>query len=152
SLIETAVSQLPVQHLSSLGLEMSQDDQLKYEWLRSFLSQFHVPILAEHANGKRLFLDIVCPWEEEHGSTTGKSSTSVWYVRGYGYGFSCKHSNCAKERRGWFDFREHVDPQGVAKPDLPGLPPDATHSLIARYFRDKCPEFNNHARIYDAGR
>ena len=152
SLIESAVSHLPVPQRSSPGLEMSQNDVVKYEWLRNFLSQCNVPILSERANGKRLFLDIICPWEDEHGSTTGESSTSVWYVRGHGFGFSCKHSNCGKERRGWFDFRERVDPNGAAKSDLPKLPSDATHSLIARYFRDQCPEFHNHARIYDAGR
>jgi phage/plasmid-associated DNA primase len=152
SLIEAAVSQLPALQKSSTGLGMSQNDVVKYEWLRSFLTQFNVPILAERACGKRLLLDVVCPWEEEHGSTTGESSTSVWYVRGHGYGFSCKHSKCAQERRTWFDFRERVDPECAAKSDLPGLPPDATHSLIACYFRDQCPEFHNHARIYDAGR
>lgn len=151
-LIESAISQLPIPKKSATGVEMSENDQAKYEWLRQFLLQFNVPILAERSSGKRLFLDIICPWEAEHGSTTGESSTSVWYVRGYGYGFSCKHSNCAKERRGWFDFREEVDPDDSAKPDLPGLPADATHSLIASYFRDACPEFHNHARIYDAGR
>jgi hypothetical protein len=62
------------------------------------------------------------------------------------------HSQCAEKKRGWFDFREQVDPGRTAKADLPGLPPDATHSLIARYFRDQCPEFHNRARIYDAGR
>jgi hypothetical protein len=45
-----------------------------------------------------------------------------------------------------------VDPDDSAKPDLPGLPADATHSLIASHFRDACPEVHNHARIYDLGR
>ena len=63
SLIESAVSQLPVPQKSSSGLKMSQNDQLKYEWLRSFLVQFNVPTLAERASGKRLLLDIFCPWE-----------------------------------------------------------------------------------------
>ena len=62
------------------------------------------------------------------------------------------HSQCAGEKRDWFDFREQVDPEGVGESDLPTLPGDATHSLIAQYFRDECPEFHNHARIYDAGR
>ncbi len=152
SLIQGAISQLPVLQKSSANLEMSQNDLAKYEWLRSFLKQVNVPILAERASGKRLLLDIVCPWESEHGSTTGESSTSVWYVRGYGYGYRCMHSKCAEKRPGWFDFREKVDPESAAKSDLPKLPADATHSLIARYFRDQCPEFHNHARIYDAGR
>lgn len=152
ALIESAASQLPVPQKAPSGLKMSQNDVVKYEWLRSFLLQFHVPILAERASGKRLLLDIVCPWEDQHGSTTGESSTSVWYVRGHGYGFSCKHSACAREMRNWSDFREQVDSEKVANEDLPSLPADATHSLIARYFRDCCPEFHNHARIYDAGR
>jgi D5 N terminal like len=152
SLIESAVSQLPVPQKSSPGVAMSQNDVDKYEWLRNFLLRFNVPILAERTNGKRLLLDVICPWESDHGSTTGESSTSVWYVREYGYGFSCKHSKCAEKKRTWFDFRKQVDPQCAAKSDLPALPPDATHSLIARYFRDQCPEFHNHARIYDAGR
>ena len=152
SLIESAVSHLPVPQRSSPGLEMLPNDVVKYEWLRNFLSQCNVQILSERANGKRLFLDIICPWEDEHGSITDKSSSSVWYVRGHGFGFSCKHSNCGKERRGWFDFRERVDPNGAAKSDLPKLPSDATHSLTAGYFRDQCPDFHNHARIYDAGR
>ena len=59
SLIESAVSQLPVPEKSSSGLGMSQNDQLKYEWLRSFLLQFHVPILAERASGKRLVRPLV---------------------------------------------------------------------------------------------
>jgi hypothetical protein len=125
---------------------------VKYEWLRNFLQQFNVPILSERVSGKRLLLDIVCPWESEHGSTTGPSSTSVWYFRGFGYGFSCKHSACSGLKRDWSDFRKEVDPGSVAEDDLPSLPSDATHSLIARYFRDQCPEFHNHARVYDAGR
>lgn len=152
TLIQGTISQLPVPQKSSADLEMSQNDLAKYEWLRSFLKQFDVPILIERASGKRLLLDIVCPWESEHGSTTGESSTSVWYVRGYGYGFRCMHSKCGEKRLGWFDFREEVDPEGAAKSDLPKLPADATHSLIARSFRDQCPGFHNHARIYDAGR
>lgn len=152
-LIQSAVSQLPLPQKSSAeGLEMSQNDLAKYEWLKKFLAEFNVPILAERANGKRLLLDIVCPWESEHGSTTGESSTSVWYVRGYGYGYRCMHSQCAEKKRGWFDFREELDPDSAAESDLPRLPGDATHSLIAQYFRDECPGFHNHARIYDAGR
>jgi hypothetical protein len=152
SLIESAVSQLPVPRKSSPGVTMSQNDVDKYEWLRTFLSRFNVSILTERTSGKRLLLDVICPWEADHGSTTGESSTSVWYVRGHGYGFHCMHSRCAEKKRNWFDFREQVDPGSTAKTELPGLPPDTTHSLIARYFRDQCPEFHNHARIYDAGR
>ena len=152
SLIQSAIAQLPVPQKASPGLGMSQNDLAKYEWLRNFLTEFHVPILAERTNGKRLLLDIVCPWESEHGSTTGESSTSVWYVRGYGYGFRCMHSKCAEEKRGWFDFRKEVDPDAGAESELPRLPGDATHSLIAQYFRDECPDFHNHVRVYDAGR
>ena len=32
------------------------------------------------------------------------------------------------------------------------MPSDATHSLVAQYFRDACPEFHNHVRVYDTGR
>src|SRR5262249_9160616 len=78
--------------------------------------------------------------------------TSVWYVRGHGYGFRCMHSRCGEEKRGWFEFREEVDPYDSVKADLPRVPADATHSLIAKYFRDECPEFHNHVRVYDAGR
>lgn len=151
-LIVSAISALPVPKKVAGSLELSENDHAKYEWLRNFLQQFSVPILAERVNGKRLLLDIVCPWESEHGSTTGQSSTSVWYVRGFGYGFSCKHSACAGEKRDWFNFRKEVDPGSVVKDDLPALPNDATHALIARHFRDQCPEFHNHARVYDAGR
>jgi phage/plasmid-associated DNA primase len=152
SLIESAISQLPVPKLSVAGVDLSTNDEAKYEWLRDFLTQRNVPILSERANGKRLLLDIVCPWETEHGSTTGNSSTSVWYVRGFGYGFSCKHAACAGAKRTWSDFREQVDPHSTAKDEISGLPADATHSLVAQYFRDHCPEFHNHARVYDAGR
>jgi hypothetical protein len=152
SLIQSAVSQLPIPQAAVADVEMSQNDFAKYEWLRNFLAQFNVPVLAERANGKRLFLDIVCPWESEHGSATGESSTSVWYVRGHGYGFRCMHSQCAEKKRDWFDFREKVGPKDDVESELPSLPGDATHSLIAQYFRDECPEFHNHARIYDAGR
>ena len=65
------------------------------------------------------------------------------------------HANTAialRSGEGGSIFGKRVDPEGTAKSDLPGLPSDATHSLIARYFRDQCPEFHNHARIYDAGR
>ena len=99
SLIQGAIAQLPVLQKSSADLEMSPNDVAKYEWLRNFLAQFKVPILAERASGKRLLLDIVCPWESEHGSTTGESSTSVWYVRGHGYGFRVCTANAPK--RGW---------------------------------------------------
>jgi hypothetical protein len=152
TLLDSAVAQLPVPQKASAGLELPQNDIVKYEWLRSFLLQFNVPILGERANGKRLFVDIICPWEQEHGSTTGNSSTSVWYTRGHGYGFSCKHSNCGEKKLGWFDFREQVDPDETANRGLPGLPADATNAQIARYFREQCPEFHNHARVYDAGR
>ena len=151
-LIESAISQLPVPKKSFPGFEMSENDLAKYEWLRNFLVQFDVAILAERVSGSRLLLDIVCPWEGEHGSATSDSSTSVWYFRGHGYGFCCKHSRCAEEKRDWFDFREKLDPKDVVSPDLPTIPSEATHSVIARYFRDHCPEFHNHARVYDAGR
>jgi hypothetical protein len=151
-LLESTVSQLPIPQKSSAGLELPQNDVVKYEWLRNFLSHFNVPILAERASGKRLLFDIICPWEQKHGSTTGNSSTSVWYTRGHGYGFRCMHSKCGEMKRSWFDFREQVDPDGGANRGLPGLPGDATNAEIARYFRDQCPEFHNHARVYDAGR
>lgn len=152
SLIESAVSQLPALKRSVGGVAMSENDQLKYDWLRQFVLQFNIPILAERASGKRLLLDITCPWEHEHGSTTGDSATSVWYTRGYGYGFSCKHSKCAERSRDWFDFRKEVDPDESSDPSLPSLPGDATNAEIARYFRDLCPEFHNHLRVYDSGR
>lgn len=60
-------------------------------------------------------VDVRCPWEAEHTSDTGASSTS-YYPAGVGgqaqAGFKCLHAHCAS--RGIFDFRRAVgldDPQ-----------------------------------------
>ena len=147
SLIEMAVNNLPVPQKVATGIVLAPDAATKYEWLRNFLLECNVPILKERDSGKRLLLDIVCPWESEHNSTTGESSTSVWYVRGYGYGFRCHHNSCVAAERNWFSFRAKVDPEQATGTNLPGLPGDATHAEVARYFRDSCPEFHNHVRV-----
>jgi hypothetical protein len=151
TLLVSTAAQLPVPQKAAAGVTMPANDVLKYEWLRSFLLQFNVTILAERASGKRLFFDVICPWESEHGSTTVDSSTSVWYTRGFGYGYSCKHSKCAEEKRGWYEFSARIDPEEVFSVGLPGLPTDATHAQISRYFIEHCPESHNHVRIYDVG-
>ena len=152
SLIEMALNSLPIPQRVAGGLVLCPDSATKYEWLRSFLLECNVPILKERESGKRLLLDIVCPWESEHGSETAQSSTSVWYVRGYGYGFRCYHTACARADRNWFAFRAKVDPEQTTGNSLPGLPTDATHAEVARHFRDRCPEFHNHVRVYDVER
>jgi hypothetical protein len=152
ALIQTALDNLPLPQKLTGGLVLPANDAAKYEWLRGFLVENEVPILKERESGKRLLFDIVCPWEGEHGSTTGDSSTSVWYTRGFGYGFRCYHSACSGEKRGWEAFRAKVDPEGVAPTELPTLPSDSTNAAVARYFRDRCPEFHNHARVYDLER
>lgn len=54
-------------------------------------------------------VDVRCPWEKEHTSDTGTSSTS-YYPAGVGgealAGFKCLHAHCAG--RGIFDFRRAV--------------------------------------------
>ena len=54
-------------------------------------------------------VDVRCPWEAEHTSDTGTSSTS-YYPAGVGgqslAGFKCLHAHCAS--RGIFDFRRAV--------------------------------------------
>jgi phage/plasmid-associated DNA primase len=151
-LIEAAIGNLPIPQKVAAGLVLPPDAVKKYEWLREFLLQNNVPILKERESSKRLLIDIVCPWEDEHGSTTGDSSTSVWYTRGHGYGFHCYHSACAGANRDWFAFRDKVDPERATAKNLPALPGDATHTEVARYFRDCCPEFHNHVRVYDVER
>ena len=152
ALLESTVLQLPVPHKTAVGVELSKNDAAKLDWLRSFLLRTDVAILKERVSGNRVMFDVICPWEDQHGSTTSESSTSVWYTRGYGYGFNCKHSKCTAKKRTWFEFRKKVDPEERVETELPSLPTDATNALIARYFRDQCPEFHNHVRVYDAGR
>ncbi|MBZ5596860.1 MAG: hypothetical protein LAN83_00945 [Acidobacteriia bacterium] len=152
ALIESTVAQLPVPQKMTGGpadVELDSDANRKYEWLRSFLNYYDVPILNTRHSGGKLLFDIGCPWENEHGSRSGESSTSVWYVRKFGYGFHCFHRECAAESRDWPKLKAKLNRSG--KPPfsraLPKLPEDSTNAAVGNYFRDHCPEFANHMRV-----
>src|SRR5262249_47301462 len=98
------------------ALEIPTNDQAKLEWLRGFLENYKVPVLEERQNGQRYFLDVVCPWEEEHNSESSQTASSVGYERGWGYSYKCFHSECTKQERGWLEFKNRVI---EGNPDLP---------------------------------
>ena len=136
-------------------LKITTNDALKMDWLRGFLEHYKVVVLRERQNGQRYFIDVECPWTEEHGSPSGDTTSSVGYERGWGYSYKCFHSQCTKEGRGWAEFRDRVKAQNPDLPEygtsLPELPAECSHADIARYFIDHEPAAKNHIQLYDLG-
>jgi P4 family phage/plasmid primase-like protien len=134
-------------------LKIPANDELKMEWLRGFLEHYKVPVVAERQSGQRYFVDVECPWSEEHGSPSGDTTSSVGYERGWGYSYKCFHSECTKEERGWKEFRQRITGQN---PDVPAygnalahLPSECSHADVARYFIEHEAAAKNHVQLYD---
>jgi len=63
------------------ALKVPANDELKMDWLRGFLEHYKVPVIGERQSGQRYFVDVECPWSEEHGSPSGDTTSSVGYER-----------------------------------------------------------------------
>jgi P4 family phage/plasmid primase-like protien len=136
-------------------LKVPANDQLKLEWLRGFLDQYEIAIHGERQNGQRYFIDVECPWTDEHHSDSNATTSSVGYERGWGYSYKCFHSECSNEERGWKEFKQCVIAQN---PDvaaygnaLSHLPSECSHADVARYFMEHEPVAKNHVQLYDLG-
>jgi P4 family phage/plasmid primase-like protien len=136
-------------------LKVPLNDGLKMEWLHSLLEHYKVSVIRERQNGQRYFVDVECPWTEEHGSPSGETTSSVGYERGWGYSYKCFHSECVKHERGWTEFKERVTAQNPGLPpfgnSLPALPSECSHADVARYFMDHEATAKNHVQLYDLG-
>ena len=137
------------------SLKIPPNDQVKIDWLCGFLEHYNVPVLGERQNGQRYFIDVECPWSEEHNSDSCRTASSLGYERGWGYSYKCFHSECSKEERGWHEFRARIVAQNPGVPEygnsLPQLPSECSHADIARYFIDHEPAAKNHIQLYDLG-
>jgi P4 family phage/plasmid primase-like protien len=137
------------------ALKIPVNDGLKMDWLRAFLERYKVAVVKERQTGQRYFVDVTCPWMDEHGSPSGETASSVGYERGWGYSYKCFHSECVKQERGWSEFRQRVEAQNPDVPPLstalPGLPEEIGHAAVARHFMDAEPSAKNHAQLYDLG-
>jgi P4 family phage/plasmid primase-like protien len=135
--------------------KVPHNDGLKMEWLRSFMDHYKVAVLKERQTGHRYFIDVECPWSQEHGSPSGDTTSSVGYERGWGYSYKCFHSECTKQERGWIEFRKQVKEQNPDLPSfgtgLPELPAECSHADLARHFMDHDPTARNHVQLYDLG-
>lgn len=136
-------------------LKIPTNDQAKVEWLRGFLEHYNVAVVGERQNGQRYFIDVDCPWADEHHSDSCQTASSVGYERGWGYSYKCFHSECSKEERGWHEFKQRVITQNPDVPaygnTLPQLPSECSHADVARYFVDHEPAAKNHIQLYDLG-
>jgi len=136
-------------------LTVPTNDAVKMEWLRSFLDHYKVAITGERQNGHRYFIDVECPWNDEHRSPSGDTTSSVGYERGWGYSYKCFHSECTKQNRGWKEFRAQLIKNNpdlvVFGSSLPALPSECTHADVARFFIDHEPTAKNHVQLYDLG-
>lgn len=147
---------LAAQHIPERpSLKIPANDELKMEWLRGFLDHYNIAVLRERQNGQRYFIDVECPWADDHHSPSGDTTSSVGYERGWGYSYKCFHSECTKEERGWNEFKERaiaLNPDVPAYGNaLPQLPSECTHADVARYFIKSEPAANNHIQLYDLG-
>jgi P4 family phage/plasmid primase-like protien len=137
------------------ALRIPANDHGKVDWLRGFLEHYNVPVIGERQNGQRYFLDVECPWGEEHHSDSCQTASSVGYERGWGYSYKCFHSECTKEERGWQEFKQQVIAQNPDVPAygnaLPQLPSECSHADVARYFIDYEAAARNHIQLYDLG-
>lgn len=137
------------------ALKVPPNDALKMDWLRSFLDHYRVPVIRERHNGQRYFIDVECPWTEEHSSPSGDTTSSTGYERGWGYSYKCFHSECVKQERGWGEFRERLIAQNSDMPafgnSLPALPSECSHADVARYFVEHEEAAKNHILLYDLG-
>jgi P4 family phage/plasmid primase-like protien len=136
-------------------IEVPGNDQLKMEWVRGFLEHYNVSVLRQRQSGQRYFIDVECPWLEEHHSASGETTSSVGYERSWGYSYKCFHSECTKEQRGWQEFKQRVitlnaDTSGYGNA-LPQLPSECSHADIAKYFIEHEPAAKNHVNLYDLG-
>jgi P4 family phage/plasmid primase-like protien len=151
-LLESVAAGYTPEHRS---LKIPANDQAKVEWLRGFLEHYNIPIIGERQNGQRYFIDVDCPWAEEHHSESAQTTSSVGYERGWGYSYKCFHSECTKEERGWQEFKQRAIAQNPDVPAygnvLPHLPSECSHADIARYFVDHEPAAKNHIQLYDLG-
>lgn len=136
-------------------LKVPLNDGLKMDWLRGFVEHYKVPVIAERQSGQRYFVDVECPWSEEHGSPSGDTTSSAGYERGWGYSYKCFHSECVKEERGWQEFKQRVIAQNPDAPAygnaLPQLPSECSHADVARYFMEHEAAAKNHIQLYDLG-
>jgi P4 family phage/plasmid primase-like protien len=137
------------------ALKVPLNDGLKMDWLRGFLEHYKVPVIGERQNGQRYFIDVECPWTEEHGSPSGETTSTAGYERGWGYSYKCFHSECVKQERGWSEFKERVIAQNPGLPafgnSLPALPSECSHADVARHFMDHEGTAKNHVQLYDLG-
>ncbi len=119
-------------------LKVPLNDRVKMEWRRGFLDHHGVTMLGERQTGQRYFIDVQCPWTEDHGSPSGDTAGSVGYERGWGYSYKCFHSECVKQERGWSEFKQRVAAQNPGLPaygkSLPELPSEGSHADVAHYF------------------
>ncbi len=137
------------------ALKIPANDNIKVEWLRGFLEHYDIPVIGERQNGQRYFLDVECPWREEHHSDSCQTASSVGYERGWGYSYKCFHSECVKEDRGWKELKQRAIEQNPDVPAygdaLPQLPSECSHADVARYFIDHESAAKNHVQLYDLG-
>jgi putative DNA primase/helicase len=137
-------------------LKIPANDELKMEWLRSFLEHYKVAIVKERQTGQqRYFIDVECLWTGEHGSASGETASSVGYQRGWGYSYKCFHSECVKQKRRWKEFKQQAiaqNPDSVPFGNvLPELPTECSHADIAHYFMEHDSSARNHVQLYDLG-
>lgn len=71
------------------------------------LVQRYEPGAKEKRKRSRVFVEITCPWEGEHSSSSPADTATTFGDDGKPT-FKCLHSHC--EHRHWQDFRAFVDP------------------------------------------
>ena len=115
---------------------MSEDVKRETEPLDRFLATYEVARAGDWFNkGKQWYMQIECPWDDEHENKNAGTSTCVVYAEDGGYGFDCKHRCAAK---GWKEFRVELEAAFQAASIPSWTPGEYRHGRFARHAERAC--------------